>query len=159
MEKMSPDEEVADRLYQRYRSYVEHENHLVNFRVGWLVAAEGGAIIWFGWTLHAMSDSHNPATYTWFLYLVAWLALLFSIVAAISIIAAIKAIKRLETDWIELKPDLKAQDYLKKLPHVTGGGSAWASGLGHGFSLALPIIFGAGWIAAIVYLFLANRPN
>ena len=63
------DEQIADCLYKRHRSYVEHENHLVNFRVGWLVAIEAAAIVGFGWTLHAASEKiQTPFLHSFTLY-------------------------------------------------------------------------------------------
>jgi hypothetical protein len=120
------------KIYEIYRKYVEHENELINDRVGWFIQLHSFLIATYGIVVNSLISTffseHLPYILpVWpqligcaILIMIEVVGLLSSRAASRSIGAAISAIKVLNEAW---KQYPISQPGALHLPGLTGGGS------------------------------------
>ena len=147
-------------LHRVYRDYIQHEDGLINNRVGWFIQLHSFLIASYGIVIAALVGSFFPERVPdriglWEPQLVCCLLLVgigligleSSESARKSIQAANDAIAQLKEQWLGLPLPSDARD---ELPPLTGGGSEAAESEGAWFHLKLPIKLRMLWIASFL---------
>jgi hypothetical protein len=179
----SPEE--RRQLYSAYRSYIEHEDGLINNRMSWNFAIQGFLFAAFSFSAQKIAEVQEKlfADVTLktadvdrltslsgvgelriLLLVLAFVGLLVSFFVYLGVWAARVAIENLEGDYNWLRdhstygPGSDAEnkdDTYRSLPGIIGGGSPLAHGWGFQAPIFLPLIFIIAWATLIVYV-LAN---
>ena len=136
------------RLYEIYRSYIVHENDLINNRVGWFIQLHSFLIATYGIVVTSIIGSffvdHEPRIQSFYPQLIGCLLLLMiEVVGAFSSHAARQSIDAANTAIMELQR--RWETYCTGHPHMpllfpglTGGGSKDSTAAGLRLHRSLP---------------------
>jgi hypothetical protein len=133
-------------LYEIYRSYMTHEDDLINHRSTWHLLIQGFLFATFGvlgewqsegkrWLFHSHKNQ--------LVFILAICGFLIAIAALCSIIAANIALTSIRKKWRWIICG-NAQVSLF-FPDIAGGGSFWARGLGMTPAVCIPCIVAGAW--------------
>ncbi len=150
------DLQVLDRLYDRLRKQIEHEDGLVNHRITWLLASQG--FLFFAYN-QVSTAANKPGHFKITLLLIAALGLAITLSIFLSILAAFDSLKNLRASWKYscqehfTKQNLtfeseKARLILLGFPQLTWVGTSWVRAISS--AGGLPYFFVIIWSARIV---------
>lgn len=154
--------------YKLFRSYLEHEDNLVNHRTTWFIQLHSFLIASYGLIFSSLvSIKLNPnienlgASYllsglaSAVLVAITVIGLISAKTTRKSVIAAIKAIRELENDWDTLLQDVAKMQFARghklypSLPGLSGGGRRKSWQDGKRLASRLPDTLSYLWIVAI----------
>lgn len=175
MASSSDSYDMARKTYELYRSYIQHEDNLVNHRTTWLITTQSFLIATFGLSYQkkyemahkimelsfcqkAIDALERPIIeYNIFLLVLAFSGFSIAILTIYSVRAAQNAIFSLQGKWNSInfiwrnrmKDDGNAQLF-DLFPEIIGGGSDTEK-KGARFATWLPIFFAILWVIVIVF--------
>ena len=161
-------DESAEAVYALHRSYIEHEDGLINQRTTWLITIQSFLIATFGFSYQKKFEvaeklfSYNKSLndlgslydeYRIFLFALALVGLITSIAAFFSVLAAARAIWSIRENWERLYGS-STHPYL---PGLTGGGNKRIASRGIVLCMWAPVFFSSLWAIVIMFLLLWLR--
>jgi hypothetical protein len=167
-------------MYELFRSYVKHEDTLIDHRTTWLIYIQSFLLATFGFSyqkkfeVYANACSGRNATdlvkagcnaadqlrqtmgklphqYNVFLLVMCIVGVGVSIASWVSIRAAVSALSSLDEKWEKNAFDEAERAQLAFLPFITGGAHPRAAWLGKLLPQLLPAFFTILWVLAIAW--------
>lgn len=141
-------------IYKIYKSYLEHENLLLNQRVTWLVTIQSFFLAAYAIPLGRIEINTSlimdwKDIRTFYAVSLCIGAFCACIASFMSIIAATNAQKDIEKKWLAEHRD----DAVRLgLPHIAGGGSKNRGKLGGTFARVIPVIMALFWLVNLTAL-------
>jgi hypothetical protein len=150
-------------MYTIYRSYIEHEDELINNRMTWFIQLHSFILATYAISASSIvsvfiekgtdctsDEIRNIANLSLITILVGItiVGIISSHFSAKSIDAAENAIKNLSNEWNNIKSE--NLDQYKDCPGITGGGSRHASDEGMRLHIGMPRTMLYFWIASFV---------
>ena len=147
-------------LYSTIRTYVVHEDDLINQRTTWFTTLQNFTLVTFGLVYAKIFDTatgvvehnyHLSNTYShfkYFLFVLASFGFVVSLLQFLAVSAAQRSISALEKRW-DTYCFRKPKGLL--LPPMTGGGDRPATTWGHRLPKFLPWFCTIAWLSAMVY--------
>ncbi len=167
-EGVAPDDAWLLERYKLFRSYLEHEDNLVNHRTTWFIQLHSFLIASYGLifsslvTIKLDRSIENVAASYFLAGLAAAVLVAITIIGLISakttqksVIAAVKAIRELENDWDALLLGVAGPQFARghklypSLPGLSGGGRKKSWRDGKSLAVRLPATLSYLWIVAI----------
>lgn len=155
----------AEEIYKLHRSYIEHEDGLVNHRTTWLITVQSFLIATFGFSYQKkfeVAEKVNSAgkslsslgsvydEYRVFMVVLAFVGLITAVAAFFSVYAAIRALRSIRDNWHKSY----GHEPHAYLPGITGGGDKRAERRGISLSMWAPIFFSLLWASVLIFLLL-----
>jgi hypothetical protein len=155
--KKQSDDAVV-RRYELYREYLKHEDNLINYRLTWNITIQGFLFAACGFFFKpadgpAPSGGAASAIPTYVL-VIPVTGFFISAAAILGIVAAQRAIRRLEDCWLCL-PAVYANARnaeLPALPPLAGGGAPNSVFFGSLISWLVPAIICAAWFSIFIFM-------
>lgn len=132
--QQSPQCEPSLEYYKVFRSYIEHEDALINNRLTWATAIQA---VLFG--IQTFADKAARLEYVQHIPL---LGIFVAFASWTGVAAAVLAIRKLNRVWELIK---KSSSIHNSLPKLIGGGSTLAHGLGLVAPTLYPVGIGIAW--------------
>lgn len=151
--------------YRIFRSYIEHEDNLINNRVTWNLAVQGFLFATYGFSLQNLAEveanpnfaaqiklSHSVMQLKILVLAIPLVGFALSLGVFFAVRAAQIALKKLREDCKTEVLD-KAHEASCYLPLPGGAGKPWAIRLGFVPPFAIPLVFALAWAILFVLLF------
>jgi hypothetical protein len=132
-------------LYEAYRSYVRHEDSLVDSRLSWNLTVQGFLFAGYSVLAQKAFETCSAEKTMGFGSLLRWmwalaaLGMLISLVSLLGVLAANSAIRNVRKLW-----EKKHTKLIDLFPPLTGGGVGWAEVVGM-IPQLLPLLFCFAW--------------
>lgn len=134
-------------LYKITRTYITHEDSLINNRLTWLLTIQGLLFTAYGLALRETVKSSELVS---LIFLLKILGIMTSFLGLTGILAAVFSIREIEQKWQSFKPqNLISSSLVDNLPDITGGGSQVAHILGGFTPISLVSIFFVAWFSLL----------
>jgi len=135
------------KLYEVYRSYVEHEDDLVNQRLYRLFIAHASLAAAAGVIISKLPDTRYAFGISIVLFVFGILSIALCINQLSAINAGLRAIGSLNDKWNKVGAKL---DDFNLLPELVGGGNRENDRLGQSTARWAPIILGLFWVVVLI---------
>jgi hypothetical protein len=142
-------------LFTMMRTYVQHEDALINYRLSWMLVVQSLLFTGYGLSVQKLTELSDPNKHfnldhlQSFLTCLTFLGLLTSTLTGISIYGAVSSISRIIKHWKEYCKRCKENSYetskIRNLPALTGGSPLTRSS-GIAAAYGFPVIFFATWV-------------
>jgi len=147
-----PDEPKPHETYEAFRSYVRHEDSLVNSRLSWNLTVQGFLFAGYGVlaqkAFEFCADGKTPIgpfnSLRSTMLVLGLLGVMISLTSFVGICAANMATRKVRKQWqakIDASPKLKGL-----FPALTGGGARGAEAAGQIPQFFLPVLFILAWL-------------
>jgi hypothetical protein len=160
-----PEEDLSavslEQMYSIFRSYLTHEDDLINQRTTWFTTLQNFTLVTFGLVYAKIFDTatgtveHNYHLSNFyshvkdFLLLLAFFGFVVSLLQFLAVAAAQRSISALEERW---RKYCCCKPIGLLLPPITGGGDIPATTWGHRLPRFLPWFCMLAWAGAMVYI-------
>lgn len=143
--QMADRSQINAHIYDAYRTQIEHEDHLIGMRNGWLVGGQAFLFAAYSATLevqdHGVQRSFSSAANELFYELPA-LGIVLAVLVSITVNAALARLLELRREFENLD---KHPDHY---PSIISGTPRL---FGHGVARAISILFAISWIAVFFF--------